>query len=53
MTYFGEIYAAAHAQGLTVDHGYPLQGEFVSGLHVHQNLHPMPGSENFSKGNRS
>jgi hypothetical protein len=35
-----------------VDHELPLQGELVSGLHVHFNLQVLPGSENVSKHNR-
>jgi excisionase family DNA binding protein len=35
-----------------VDHEIPLCGEFVSGLHVHQNLRPMPAAYNIRKGNR-
>jgi hypothetical protein len=35
-----------------VDHQIPLQGEFVSGLHVHNNLQILPGSENIKKRNR-
>lgn len=35
-----------------VDHEIPLQGELVSGLHVHQNLQVLPGSENCAKRNR-
>lgn len=35
-----------------VDHIYPLQGEFVSGLHVETNLRVIPKSENRSKGAR-
>jgi hypothetical protein len=35
-----------------VDHVYPLQGELVSGLHVHTNLQVLPWRENVSKGNR-
>lgn len=34
-----------------VDHHYPLQGDFCSGLHVHQNLRILPASENCSKSN--
>lgn len=35
-----------------VDHEIPLQGELVSGLHVHQNLQILTGSENSKKSNR-
>lgn len=35
-----------------VDHVIPLQGEFVSGLHVHTNLQILPGTENSRKSNR-
>jgi hypothetical protein len=35
-----------------VDHIYPLQGEFVSGLHVETNLQVIPKQENRSKGAR-
>lgn len=35
-----------------VDHEIPLQGEFVSGLHVHTNLQILTGSENSRKRNR-
>jgi DNA-directed RNA polymerase subunit M/transcription elongation factor TFIIS len=36
----------------TVDHIIPLQGEFVSGLHVPSNLKAMRFVENCSKGNK-
>jgi hypothetical protein len=35
-----------------VDHEIPLQGELVSGLHVHNNLQILTGSENSRKKNR-
>lgn len=37
---------------LEVDHIIPLQGEFVSGLHVPWNLRIMTQSENAKKGNK-
>lgn len=35
-----------------VDHDIPLQGKLVSGLHVHNNLQILTGSENSRKKNR-
>lgn len=35
-----------------VDHALPLQGKFVSGLHVPENLQVIPGIENVRKANR-
>ena len=37
---------------VSVDHVIPLQGKFVSGLHVHTNLKIIPHKENCGKQNR-
>jgi len=47
-----KIYDKATASGLTVDHILPMQGEYVSGLHVPENLRLLSKSENSSKKNR-
>lgn len=49
--------AAKHISMVTgvkhhVDHYYPLQGKYVSGLHVPDNLRIIPAAENFKKLNR-
>jgi hypothetical protein len=38
--------------GMTVDHIVPLQGEFVTGLHVENNLQYLTMEENSKKNNR-
>lgn len=55
----GQIYriyneaADLRAEGIpaTVDHFYPLAGELVSGLHVHQNLRIVSHLDNSRKNN--
>lgn len=44
------IYATA-TPDTHVDHIIPLQGELVSGLHVHNNLQVLKASDNMSKSN--
>ena len=46
------IYREAERTGMTVDHIIPLRGQLVSGLHVENNLQLLPGSVNYSKGNK-
>ena len=46
------IYAQASDEQHHVDHIIPLQGEIVSGLHVHENLQILPADVNVQKGNR-
>ena len=46
------MYQEAERTGMTVDHIIPLRGRLVSGLHVENNLQLLPGSVNFSKGNK-
>jgi hypothetical protein len=36
---------------LEIEHEFPLQGQLISGLHVHNNLSYLPAKENASKHN--
>jgi hypothetical protein len=51
---YEQAQAISRATGVKhhVDHVVPLQGENVSGLHVHTNLQILTRSENVRKGNR-
>lgn len=51
---YAEAHRLTHETGTPhhVDHEIPLQGELVSGLHVHTNLQILTGSENSKKRNR-
>ena len=46
------IYLAAQQQGMHVDHVIPLQGKFVSGLHVETNLQLLTPTANYRKRNK-
>lgn len=47
-----DIYKEAKKAGMVVDHYYPLCGNDVCGLHVHQNLVLIPQAENDMKSNK-
>lgn len=47
-----EIYIQAKQSGLVVDHIIPLQGKYVSGLHIETNLQLLTPSENRKKSNK-
>ena len=51
---YADSIARTKATGIPheVDHIVPLNGEFVSGLHVHWNLRVITGAENREKSNR-
>lgn len=54
MDKISEIYNKSRSLGCdyNVDHDIPLQGKFVSGLHVPENLVIVESTENFSKQNK-
>lgn len=47
-----EAFYVARPEGFHVDHKIPLRGEFISGLHVLNNLQYLLATENIAKGNR-
>ena len=52
-TFYDNAKAFTRVTGVlhTVDHVVPLKGEFVCGLHVHNNLQIITHEENMRKGN--
>lgn len=49
---YAKLMAEITGEPWHVDHMVPMQGKNVSGLHVHNNLQVIRGSENMAKGNR-
>jgi hypothetical protein len=47
-----EVFRTCSADGFHLDHIIPLQGELVSGLHVHNNLQKLTVKENCQKSNK-
>lgn len=52
MEAIAKVYAEAKRLGMQVDHIIPLNGETVSGLHVHANLQLLTRAENRAKSNK-
>lgn len=49
---FAKLLSEATSEVYEVDHVIPLQGEFVSGLHVENNLRVIPRHDNREKSNK-
>ena len=52
LVYEGATFLTEHGSPTHVDHIYPLQADWVCGLHVHENLMEIPARDNITKGNR-